>query len=170
LASGKSTRHYAINDIITRAFTSAGVPATKEPSGIIKGNAKRPDGITLVPWRGGKAVAWDATITTTLADSYVEASSTLAGSASELAASKKVIKYADLSKDYILQPISLESLGTASSSTAAFISELGRRISSVTGEPSEESHLWQRLSVCLMRFNAILLHQSFVESDAEPDG
>jgi hypothetical protein len=169
-AGGRTTRHFAINDLIYRAIVSAGIPVSKEPSGTIRGTALRPDGITLVPWRGGRALAWDATIASTLADSYVEVSSTRAGSASESAAAKKMVKYAGLSAEFSFQPIALESLGPACSSTAAFITDLGRRISGASGEPGEELFLWQRISICLQRYNAILLHQSFVEQSSEPDG
>jgi len=46
--------------------------------------------------------------------------------------------------------------------------DLGRRLSSATGDDQEGLFLFQRLSVTLQRFNAILLHHSFVES-REPD-
>ena len=61
-SSGKGSRHAAINDIISRAFVSSGVPITKEPAGLIRGVGKRPDGLILIPWRNGKPLAWDATI------------------------------------------------------------------------------------------------------------
>ena len=168
-AAGGLTRHFAINDVISRAIICAGIPLSKEPSGVLRGSALRPNCITLVPWRGGRALAWDATIASTLADSYLKVSSTRAGSASESAAAKKMLKYAGLSAEFSFQPVSLESLGPACSSTAAFISDLGRRIASVSGEQREESFLWQRLSICLQRYNSILLHQSFVELTPEPD-
>ena len=153
-ASARILRHHAINDLVARAFSSATVPVTKEPSGICLSNSKRPDGLTLVPWKGGKALAWDVPIATTLADSYLEAFSTLAGSASESAAARKIVKYADLPPVYSFQPVALESLGTASVDTTAFISDLGHRIRSVSGDPREVSFLWQRLSVCLQRYNS----------------
>ena len=80
-ASGRTQRHHALNDIVARSFASAGIPVSKEPSGVYRDSIKRPDGITLVPWQSGRAVAWDVTIVTTLADSYLPASSALAASA-----------------------------------------------------------------------------------------
>jgi len=48
-APGRSARHHALNDLIARSFASAGVPVTKEPSGLFRTDGKRPDGLTLVP-------------------------------------------------------------------------------------------------------------------------
>jgi len=86
-----ASTHHALNDIIARACASAGVPVSKEPSGLCPGDIRRPDGITLIPWQAGKALAWDATVTSMLADSYIHQSATTAGAAAELAAARKVI-------------------------------------------------------------------------------
>jgi hypothetical protein len=47
--SGKIARHNLINDIIFHALSSAGIPSTKEPIGLLRTDGKRPDGLTLVP-------------------------------------------------------------------------------------------------------------------------
>ena len=46
--------------------------AVKEPSGLSRTDGKRPDGVTLVPWKSGRCVTWDVTVTDTLAQSYVD--------------------------------------------------------------------------------------------------
>jgi len=46
---GKSLRHHQINDVVWRALTRAGVPATKEPKGLSATDDRRPDGMTLIP-------------------------------------------------------------------------------------------------------------------------
>ena len=33
------------------ALKRADVPSTKEPAGLLRGDRKRPDGLTLVPWQ-----------------------------------------------------------------------------------------------------------------------
>ena len=53
-APGRTTRHPALNDVIFRAFSSAGIPATKELVGLTRVDGKRPDGLTPVPWCAGK--------------------------------------------------------------------------------------------------------------------
>ena len=83
------TRHHNLNDTIARAFAAAGVPVTKDPTGLCIANGKRPDGLTLIPWQAGKSLAWDVTVTTTLADSYIRQSASSAGAAAEAAALRK---------------------------------------------------------------------------------
>ena len=46
-APSRTTRHHAVNDAIARSFTVAGIPVSKEPSGLTRANGKRPDGLTF---------------------------------------------------------------------------------------------------------------------------
>ena len=55
-SSGRSTRHQQINDAIWRDLKRADVPSTKEPAGLLRGDGKRPDGLTLVPWQSGRSL------------------------------------------------------------------------------------------------------------------
>jgi len=48
-APGKFARHQAINDVICRAFASAQVPATKEPTCLSRSDGRRPDGMAFIP-------------------------------------------------------------------------------------------------------------------------
>lgn len=167
-APGRIMRHHSLNDIVSRAFASAGIPASKEPSGLSRADGKRPDGLTLIPWKKGKPLTWDVTVATTLADSYIAASARSAGSAAEAAATRKLAKYTNLSMNYIFQPIAVENLGPLNESAADFMTDLGRRISVVSGEVREGAFLFQRVSVAMQRYNAILLHNSFI-SESDPN-
>ena len=138
-ASGKITRHQAINDIIARAFVAADMPVTNEPNGPLISDNKRPDGLTLLPWQDGKPLAWDVTVICPLAASYI--SGYTSGAAAELAASRKCAKYANLLNSYIFQPIAFENIGTLNSSAVSLISALTRKISTqING--LRESHLF----------------------------
>jgi len=66
---------------------------------------------------------------------------------------------------YMFQPIELVTLGAINSPAGEFLADLGRKISGVSGETREWSFLFQRLSIVLLRYNAILLHESFYEGD-----
>jgi len=50
-------------------------------------------------------------------------------------------------------------------SARQLLSDLGRKISESTGEAREASFLFQRCSVLMQRFNAILLHDSLPAYD-----
>ena len=104
-SAGRSTRHQQINDLLWRALRRADTPSVKDPSCLLPGEDKRPDGLTLVPWQGGRCLAWDATEVNTLAPSYVSVSAQVTGSAAQAVDEKKVSKYAGLSASHLIVPI-----------------------------------------------------------------
>jgi len=53
-------------------------------------------------------------------------------------------------------------------SAVQFLNDLGCKITSVSADDKEGQFLFQRLSIALHRFNAILLHESF-GSDVDLD-
>jgi len=83
-----------------------------------------------------------------------------------MAASRKEDKYVDLGASYIFEPIVVETLGVFNASARHLVADLGRRISVNTGEVRETSYLFQRISVLVQRFNAVLLHDSFPAADS----
>ena len=141
-----------------------------EPTGLLRTDNKRPHSLTLIPWQRGKPVTWDVMVTSTLADSYLTVSAESAGAAAELAATRKNAKYSSLPASHSFQPIALETHGPLNNSAVDFLTDLGHRISSVTGEEREKQFLFQRIAVALQRYNAVLLHDSFdvhVEDDLD---
>lgn len=69
--SGRFPRHHALNDVVRRALVTANVPCLMEPPGLSRSDGKRPDGLTLVPWKQGRSLIWDATCVSTVAASHV---------------------------------------------------------------------------------------------------
>ena len=59
-----------INQSIRAAFTDAGVATILEPQGLLSTDARRPDGVTVLPFESEKPIAWDATCVHPTADSY----------------------------------------------------------------------------------------------------
>jgi len=149
------------------SLTSSGVPLVllesrlSEPSGLDREDGKRPDGLTLIPWQGGRSLVWDVTVVSPLAVPYVDRAAT--GTVADMAASRKTEKYSCLSSSYMFEPIAVENLGTFSTSTLVFLVQLGRRISSQSGDVQESSYLFQRISVAIQRFNSVLLHNSLAD-------
>ena len=154
LAAGRLARHNAINDIIHRALGSAGVPAVLEPRGLTSSDERRPDGLTMIPWSEGRCLAWDATVSDSLADSHLNRTVHVAGAAAESAADAKIRKYADLPRAVTFVPVAVETLGPICSDRIEFITELGRRIASVSCDPRDTAFLFQRISIAVQRGNA----------------
>jgi len=104
-------------------------------------------------------------VSCTTAGSHLEASSCEAGAAAELAASNKVVKYAGLSSPGEFVPIAVESHDPINRDALQFLNELGKRLVETTGDVRASSFLFQRISVVVLRFNSVLLHDSFVGDD-----
>jgi len=97
---GRSQRHHFVNDLIWRSLSKVGFTSIKEPQGLLTADGKRPDGLTLTPWKEGRCATWDVTVIDTVAASYLSATSACADSAAEAAAKKKEDKYAEISSNY----------------------------------------------------------------------
>ena len=89
-----------------------------------------------------------------IADSYISAAARDAGVAAELAASRKELKYAGLDGRYVFAPIAFENLRVPSASTRQLLSDLGRRLTDISGESRETSYLFQRFSILVQHFKS----------------
>jgi len=128
-------------------------------------NGKRPDGVTLLPWKQGKCATWDATVSDTLAQSYVHETSQTSGAAAEAEAERKRNKYSSLSQSYLFVPIAAETMGAISKDGMDFLCELGRRITQCADDHHESAFLYQRLSVLIQRYKRSLF---WVPSPIQP--
>jgi len=161
-SAGRQTRHALFNDVVHRALVKAGIPASKEPGGLLPNDNKRPDGCTLIPWAEGKCLSWDVTGPDTLAASHLQGTCVEAGSAAESADRLKRLKYADITRTHTFVVLAVETLGPINKDGHALISNLGHKLSAVTGDPRESSFLYQRLSIISQRCNAASIAGSFI--------
>jgi len=127
---------------VARAVASAAIPVAKEPQGFSRADGKRPNGLTIVPWREGKPLTWDVTVVCPFAESYIGDSAANAGSAAVAAAARKAAKYAVLETTHIFQPVAVENFGTMNASAYGFSARLGRKISAIYGDDRETSYLF----------------------------
>ena len=153
-SAGRHSRHAHLNDVIRRSLSSAGFPSVLEPVSLDRGDGRRPDGLTVFPFREGKSLTWDVTCVDTFAECALVRSSLEPGAAASQAEARKRQRYADISQRYIFEPVALETSGVYGPAAAAFIKELGRKISAQTGERRETAWLRQRLSIAIARGNA----------------
>ena len=102
------------------------------------------------------------TVAHTLAESYMPNMSLIPGGVAEMAANRKIDKYACTAQSYIFQPLAFETLRPINESGQIFLNELGRRITLVAGDLRSATFLSQRISVTIQRFNAVAFRGSFV--------
>ena len=82
------------------------------------------------------------------------AASRNAWKATELAEKRKSTHYQELSRQYVVTPIAMETLGSWGPQTVKFIKDLGSRISEITGEKRSTSYLFLSLGIAVQRGNA----------------
>jgi hypothetical protein len=162
-SAGRHARHNMANDVIARAFRSIDVLVELEPAGLLRGDGKRPDGATQVPYARGKCLVWDFTCPDTLAPSHLNQSSLAAGSAAAGAEERKRSKYSGLefSRAYTFVPVAVETLGAWGASALDLTADLGGKIAALTGEPRSTAFLRQRLDIAIQRGNAIAIRGTF---------
>ena len=110
---------------------------------------KHVDGCTLIPWQCGKAITWDVTIPDTLAQSQLPKTSCVGGAAAEDASLRKIAKYTGVRQRYDFVAIAVDNLGPMNEDVVNFLLEIGRRLSSISGDSRETSFLLQRVYVTL---------------------
>ena len=161
----RSTRHQQLNDRIWRALKRADIPSTKEPTGLLRGCGKRPDGLTLVPWQAGKCLTWNATVVDTLASSYVSVTATRVGGAADAAAERKSLKYVSITNTHIFVPVAIETLGLICSRGLSFLAKISNHLATISGDTRETSFLFQNVSVLIQRFNQIAFRGTFIDGN-----
>jgi len=135
---------------------------------LMRQDGKRPDGTTLLLWARGKPLTWDMTVADTYAESHLAATTLTAGAAADKAAANKEMKYSALASTHVFFAIDFETSGVMNRLAVDLVSEIGRRISSVTEDIRETMFLFQRLSVALQslqRGNAISFQATFANSE-----
>jgi len=84
-----------------------------------------------------------------------------------MVATRKEAKYSNLPSQYTFHPTDIVVHGPLNETAVDILCELGRRITACSGDDREGFFLFQRLSVCVQRFDAVLLHDGF--SMDQPD-
>ena len=139
-SQGQIPRHSALNDVIKHSLAAINIPATLESKGLCHGNGRRPDGVTIIPWKSGRALVWDVTCQDTFAPSNIPLSCSSAGRVANEAAKNKCRTYADLRQSHHFVP---------------FLIEIAHRLRSQSGDSLAFPRLCQWISVCIQRFYSV---------------
>ena len=139
---------------VKRSLESAKIPCHLEPTGLFRSDGKRSDGASIVPWKGGKVLVWDATFPDTLAPSYSTLAVREAGTVAADAEYKKSQKYSHLSSPHYFVPVAVETLGVFGKEARRFFREVAKRMKLGTDEQLAHQYQLQRISVAVQRGNA----------------
>lgn len=161
---GRKARHEMINDLIKRALIACGIPAIREPKGCNRTDGKKPDGLTLIPWKRGKPLVWDFTCADTLCKSYVKSTSKTRGAAANTRETVKKSKYASLEDRFCFVPIAIETMGSWGADGRKLVEDIGKKLMEATGETRSKSFLYQRISIAIQRGNAAAILGTIPES------
>lgn len=67
-------------------------------------------------------------------------------------------------------PVAVQSGSPLSKEVSKFLTDLGWRLSVITDDARETSHVFQWVSVLIQRYNAVAFQGSFVEKDNDVSG
>ena len=107
-----------------------------------------------MPYIRGKPLVWDFTSSHRLAETYATVATQEDTQLAELAEARKYRTYEELSRNYIVQPVAIETLGGIGPDPLSCVFELDKRITDVNGSPLETSYLRQKLGIAVQRGNA----------------
>ena len=98
----------------------------------------------------------------TLVGSYIAQTSVSTGSAADIAASRKIAKYIDLSTARSFVPLAFETLGPICDSGTSFLDELGGRLIAVTAD-KRETGIPLSISVTCDRTRELNLFHQYIQ-------
>ena len=149
-SAGRFLRHSAINNIIQRSLDTAGLHSILEPVGLDCGDGRRPDGVTSFPFKGDKALTWDATCTDSFSTSNLYSTILNLGSASRAAEDLKIRKYHQLVADFEFVPVADETSGVIGSAGCSHLTDIGHSLLRATNDPRQMSYIFQQISVAII--------------------
>ena len=157
---GRGARHKDLNERVRSALNEAGHVSVLEPSGLTRTDGKRPDGVTVMPFKRGLPMAWDVTVVHTCAPSYLPASVYEAGSVAAAAEAKKEAKYASIEGLATFRAIGIETLGVFGPSARGLFDEIATLIQARTGDSKSRFRLYRRLAAAVQCGNAACIVES----------
>ena len=108
---GRHSRHATLNDTIH-----------------YRSDGKRPDGASLVLWKSGKVLVWEATCEDTFAPSYISKAAREAGLVAKHAEKRKQAKYRHFVSSHIFVLVAVETSGVFGTEALEFVKDLGHQL------------------------------------------
>ena len=155
-------RHNSLRDTLHSAAAKAALGPTKEGQYLLPGEGGKPADIFIPRHAGGKDAALDVTVINPLQAATVAQAAQTPGHALKVAHQRKLDKSWQPCHDQgiVFLPLAVESLGGWHKAAIAEVKKLGSSLARHTGEEESTTvlHLFQQLSIALMKGNASLLN------------
>ena len=154
-------RHNSMRDILFQTALQAGLCPAKEEQALIPGKNYRPADVFLPNWRNGRSTCVDITIVSSLQQALVEKAADSPGAALEHALQRKNNQSKEDCEreglEFLAMPV--EVLGGFAKQSVEVVERLGRQLARQTGGDISKviNHLFQRLSIILMKYNSALI-------------
>ena len=159
--SDRIARHNMIRDVLYEAAASADLGPSREEPHLLPGTAARPGDVIIRRWHNGQDVAIDVTVASPLSPTYVAGAAAEAGKTLAKAYDRKMRDTAEACRTQGLQffPLAVETLGGFHSVATGVVRRIGQALARKKGceEREPTSQLFSRLSLTLMRGNAMML-------------
>ena len=140
-----------------------------EPQNLYRIDGRRPDGLTLVLWERGTSLIWDFTCIDRLSPSYTNDALYAGPKVAEKAEDRKRATYNTLQRDYIFEPVAVETLGGYGPSTTVFLKKLSKRLRVATLEERAGAFFRQRLGIAVQVGNAASILFNLTAENAIPE-
>ena len=137
-------------------------------AGICREDGKRPDGATVMPWKGGRVLVWDATCPNTFAPSQPAPGHQRSRCCCRPGGTEENGEVHRLAAIHHFVSVAIESTGVFGPQAHAFFRELGRRIKEETGEPLSLHYLHQRIAVAIQHGNTAAVLGTSPPGDTDP--
>jgi len=92
---------------------------------VVRTDGKRPDGVSLAPWKSGHLLVWDTTCPDTFTPSYRAHATVEPGRVAAIAEDRKDEKYRDLPSTHWFCPIAIETMGAMGPRSLALLKRWG---------------------------------------------
>ena len=164
-SQGWHPRHAAVNDL-KRSLASVKILSLLEPTGIACSDRKRPDGISVVPWKNGQTLVWVATCPDTFAPSHVALAAREAGLvASQAEKAKPRSTPFSVPATILFQLPSKHQRYVFGPEAITFSKELGCRITAETVEPCSLQFPMEGIVMAVRRGSAAAVRATSPPSD-----
>ena len=166
-------RHNLLRDALHQAAAAAALGPVKEGRFLLPGRDARPADLLIPRWEGGKDTALDVTVVSALQQAMVAGSASTDGFAVGKAFDRKVARVGEACRQEGIAfiPVAADTLGGWHKVAVEQIKKLGAVLARHRGEDEqiEVRHLFQRLSLLLMRGNAsLIINRVPAEDEVDP--